>query len=72
MPEIYFTQELDSKILNEYYLNKDIIEISENNNVKAWQVVSLLMRYKIIKKRDEALGYNKYKETDEYKQKLEK
>ena len=30
------------------------------------------MKYKIIKKRDEALGYDKYKETEEYKQKIEK
>ena len=41
-------------------------------NIKPWQVVSLLMRYKIIKKRDEALGYDKYKDTEEYKSKLEK
>ena len=71
-PEIYFSKELDNKILNEYYLKKDIMEISEINNVRPWQVVSLLMRYKIIKKRDESLGYDKYKETEEYKQKIEK
>ena len=71
-PELYFSQELDSKILNEYYSNKDIIEISEGNNVRPWQIVSLLMRYKIIKKRDEALGYDKYKESEEYKNKIEK
>ena len=73
IPELYFSQEVDDKILHEYYSNKDIIEISEmNNNIKPWQVVSLLMRYKIIKKRDEALGYDKYKDTEEYKSKLEK
>ena len=71
-PELYFSQEMDAKLLNEYYSNKDIMEISEINNVKPWQVVSLLMRYKIIKKRDEAQGYDKYKETEEYKQKMEK
>ena len=71
-PEIVFSKELDSKLLNEYYSNKDIMEISEKNNIKPWQVVSLLMKYKIIKKRDEALGYDKYKETEEYKQKIEK
>jgi hypothetical protein len=72
IPELYFLREVDDKILNEYYSNKDIIEISEMNNIKPWQVVSLLMRYKIIKKRDEALGYDKYKDTEEYKSKLEK
>ena len=71
-PEIVFSKELDSKLLNEYYSNKDIMEISEKNNIKTWQVVSLLMKYNIIKKRDEARGYDKYKETEEYKQKLEK
>ena len=70
--EIVFSKELDSKILNEYYSNKDIMEISEKNNIKPWQVVSLLMKYNIIKKRDDARGYDKYKETEEYKQKLEK
>ena len=30
------------------------------------------MKYKIIKKRDEAIGYEKYKETEEYKQNFEK
>jgi hypothetical protein len=69
-PELYFSQELDKKILDEYYLKEDIMEISDKNNVRPWQVVSLLMRYKIIKKRDEALGYEKYKETNEYKQKI--
>jgi hypothetical protein len=71
-PEIVFSKELDSKLLNEYYSNKDIMEISEKNNIKPWQVVSLLMKYNIIKKRDDAKGYDKYKETEEYKQKLEK
>jgi hypothetical protein len=71
-PEIVFSKELDIKLLNEYYSNKDIMEISGKNNIKPWQVVSLLMKYKIIKKRDEALGYDKYKETEEYKQKMEK
>ena len=69
-PELYFSQELDKKILDEYYLKEDIMEISDKNNVRPWQLVSLLMRYKIIKKRDEALGYEKYKETNEYKQKI--
>jgi hypothetical protein len=70
--ETVFSKELDSKILNEYYSNKDIMEISEKNNIKPWQVVSLLMKYNIIKKRVEALGYDKYKETEEYKQKIGK
>ena len=42
------------------------------NNIRPWQVVSLLVRYKTISKRDEARGYDKYKETEEYKNKLNK
>jgi hypothetical protein len=70
--EVVFSKEMDIKILNEYYSNKDIMEISEINNIRPWQIVSLLMKYKIIKKRDEAIGYDKYKETEEYKQKIVK
>ena len=70
--EIVFSKELDSKLLNEYYLNKNIMEISEMYNVRPWQIVSFLMKYKIIKKRNEAKGYDEYKETEEYKQKIMK
>ena len=68
--EIYFDKKTDNKILNDYKneLN-DIISMS-NDNIRPWQIVSLLMRYKIIKKRDEARGYDKYKETEEYKSKI--
>jgi hypothetical protein len=41
-----------------------------DDNIRPWQIVSLLMRYKIINKRDEARGYDLYKETEEYKSKL--
>ena len=46
--------------------------ISIMNNILPWQIVSLLMRYKIINKRDDSRGYNIYKETEEYKSKLTK
>ena len=42
------------------------------NNISTWQIVSLLMRYKVILKRIEARGYDKYKDTEEYKSKLTK
>jgi hypothetical protein len=65
----YFNEELDKKII-ENYENKDIMILSSEYNVRPWEIVSLLVRYKIIQKRDEAIGYDKYKETDEYKQKI--
>ena len=62
---------MDKRILEEYLESKDdIMKIADKNNVKTFQVVSLLIRYRIVTKRDEARGYDKYKETDEYKQKL--
>ena len=69
---VYFTEELDGKIINDYNLDTDIMVLSETYNVRPWEVVSLLIKHKIITKRDHATGYDKYKETDEYKQKLEK
>jgi hypothetical protein len=69
--DYYFDLEQDTKILQDYNdMNKNIIDISEMNNIRPWQVVSVLMRHKNIKRRDESRGYDIYKETDEYKQKF--
>lgn len=67
----YFNKEKDSEII-EYYKdeNNNIISISELCNVRPWQVVSLLIRHKIISKRDESRGYDIYKESAEYKSKI--
>jgi hypothetical protein len=70
--EVYFDDDLENKILKDYKSNIDIMMLSSKYDVRPWQIVSLLMKYKIIKKRDESLGYDKYKETEEYKQKLDK
>jgi len=69
--KFYFNEEKDNKIIAEYLVqNNDIMTISDKNSIKPWEVVSLLVKYKIIVKRDEARGYDQYKETDEYKEKL--
>ena len=69
--EFYFDEETDKKILEEYENEEnDIMTISLINNIRPWEVVSLLVRYKIINSRGEAKGYNKYKETEEYKSKI--
>ena len=68
--EVYFSEEIDKKILEDYNNTKnDITKIANINKVEIYQVVSLLVKYKIISKRNEARGYDKYKETDEYKNK---
>jgi hypothetical protein len=70
-PEVYFNEKLDKKII-EYYntSNEDIITIANKYNVKTFEIVSLLVRYKIISKRSESRGYDKYKDSEEYKSKL--
>ena len=69
--EFYFDEEKDKKILEEYENEEnDIMTISKYDNIRPWQIVSLLIRYKVIKKRDEARGYEKYKDTEEYKNKV--
>ena len=66
-----YYHELDNKILYDYNdINNDIFILSEKYDIKIWQVVSLLMKYKVINKRSESRGYEKYKETDEYKEKI--
>jgi hypothetical protein len=69
----YFDEVTDDKIITEYSDEKnDIMDVSSLNNIRPWEVVSLLVKYKLISKRDEARGYDKYKETDEYKNKIVK
>jgi len=65
----YFDKEKDEMILEQYHTN-DIMEISENVDVRPWEVVSVLLRHKTIQSRGEARGYDLYKETDEYKNKI--
>ena len=67
----YFNEKIDKQILLDYQdVDKDIMSISEDNKIRPWQVVSVLVRHKVISKRDESRGYDKYKETDEYKSKF--
>jgi hypothetical protein len=70
---IYFDEDLDNKILQDYNNDEnDIIILADKYNVKIWEIVSLLMKYKVINKRIQSKGYDKYKESDEYKEKLTK
>ena len=71
--EMYFDEEKDNKILQEYDdIKNDILSISLNNNIKPFEIISLLVKHKIISKRSDARGYDKYKDTEEYKNKLNK
>jgi hypothetical protein len=64
-------EEIDKKVLKDYdNINNDILMISEINKIKPFQVVSILVKHKKINKRTDARGYDKYKETEEYQNKL--
>jgi hypothetical protein len=61
----------DNEVLIQYTSSdNNIIKIASDNEIKVWQVVSILVTNKIISKRSEARGYDKYKETEEYKSKI--
>jgi hypothetical protein len=69
----FFDEEMDTNILKEYTeKKKDIMIISKKKNIEPWQVISVLVKYKIIEKREEANGYDKYKDTDCYKKRKDK
>lgn len=69
--EIYFDDKADKIIIEDYIVSKDDIMVLANKyNIKTFQMVSLLVKYKIITNRSESRGYDKYKETEEYKSKI--
>ena len=61
----------DKNILEQYTAtNDDIMKISKDKKIMVWQIVSVLVNNKIINKRTDARGYEIYKETEEYKNKI--
>jgi len=69
--EIYFDKAIDKTIIEDYIINKeDVMTLANKYNIKTFQLVSLLVRYNIIAQRSDSRGYEKYKETEEYKNKI--
>jgi hypothetical protein len=71
--KVYFDEEKDNMIIkmyNEELLN--IVDISEKMNVEVWKIISLLMKYNLIRNRKYARGYDLYRQTEEYKKKCAK
>lgn len=69
-----FSNEEQQKILDLYCVEeKDIMEIKDIMCIKnqdVYKIVSFLILSNVIASRSEARGYEKYKETDEYKNKI--
>jgi hypothetical protein len=69
--KIVINDEVDKCIVDQYNdSNLNVLELSKNNNLLVWQVVSILINNGIIGKRGDVRGYELYKETDEYKNKI--
>jgi hypothetical protein len=69
--KVYFDKTIDKTIIEDYIISKeDIITLASKYNIKIFQLVSLLVRYNIIAQRADSRGYDKYKETEEYKHKI--
>jgi len=67
----YFDEKLDKQIMEDYEdESNNVMNIGEKHNIQTFKVVSVLMKHKIISSRDMARGYEQYKETDEYKNKI--
>lgn len=70
--EYYLDEKIDKEVIDYYGdMSNNIISISEKLTIPVYKVVSILVRHKIINKRVDARGYSDYKNTDEYKSKLE-
>lgn len=73
LDNVYLDETIDNSVIESYNNSSlNIMEISKNIGIKTFQVVSILVKYKVIKRRMDARGYDIYKETDEYKQKIDK
>ena len=69
--EFYFDGAIDKLIIEDYVISEDdIMTLANKHNIKTFQLVSLLVKHKIIASRSDSRGYDKYKETDEYKSKI--
>jgi hypothetical protein len=69
--KIVINDDVDKCIVEQYNnINLNVLELSKSNGVLVWQVVSILMNNGIIVKRSDARGYDLYKETEEYKNKI--
>lgn len=71
--QFVISEEVDGLIAEEYSkTGLNVLDIAKNNNLLVWQVVSILMKKGLIKKRSDVRVYEIYKETDEYKSKFKK
>jgi hypothetical protein len=69
--KLVIDEEVDKSIVDQYNTtDDDIMKISKAKNIMVWQIVSVLVNNKIINRRNDARGYEIYKETEEYKSKI--
>jgi hypothetical protein len=67
----YVSEEIDNKIISDYQNTlDDVVQISCNNEIDVYKVVSILMKHSIISKRIEARGYESHTQSEEYQNKV--
>jgi hypothetical protein len=65
------SEEIDNKIIYDYQNTlDDVNQISNNNEIEVYKVVSILMKHSIISKRNEARGYELHVQSEEYQTKI--
>jgi hypothetical protein len=69
--KLVIDEEVDKSIVDQYNTtDDDIMKISKAKNIMVWQIVSVLVNNKIINRINDARVYEIYKETEEYKSKI--
>jgi len=69
--KVVINELVDKDIIDQYNnTNLNVLELSKSHNLLVWQVVSILMANGVIVIRSDARGYDLYKETEEYKNKI--
>jgi hypothetical protein len=70
--EAYTPTEEEERIINKYKDEKnDVLTISKEEEMEIFKIISLLVKCKIITRRQDARGYEKYIKTEEYISKKE-
>ena len=70
--EAYIPTEEEERIINKYKDEKnDVLTISKAEEIEIFKIISLLVKCKIITRRQDARGYDKYIKTEEYISKKE-
>ena len=65
------SEEMYNKIIFDYENTmNDVIQIASDNELDAYNVISILKKHNIISKRNDVRGYESYTQSEEYQTKV--